>query len=180
VRTELGIIRQRTAKPINVNFFCHQPPWVDPAREARWRKRLEPYYVELGLDPNDPIPASNRAPFNHELCGLVEEFRPEVVSFHFGLPELGLLDRVKATGAKVLSSATTVDEARWLEEHGCDAIIAQGFEAGGHCGLFLSDDILLPIATAPSGSRGVCCCKLSGVTDRPRSQGSGHAESVIG
>ncbi len=72
---------------------------------------------------------------------MVEEFRPEVVSFHFGLPAPDLLDRVKATGAKVVSSATTADEARWLEDHGADAIIAQGYEAGGHRGIFLTDDI---------------------------------------
>jgi len=75
------------------------------------------------------------------MCALVEEFTPEVVSFHFGLPERGLLGRVKATGAKILCSATSVDEARWLESEGCDAIIAQGAEAGGHRGVFLSEDI---------------------------------------
>lgn len=147
VRGELGIIRQQTAKPINVNFFCHTPPTADAAREARWRERLRPYYIELGLDPDAPVPASNRTPFDSELCKLVEEFRPEVVSFHFGLPEQGLLERVRRTGAKILSSATTVEEARWLEEHGCDAIIAQGFEAGGHRGLFLGDDIATQVGT---------------------------------
>jgi nitronate monooxygenase len=141
MRTELGIIRQRTTRPINLNFFCHAPPVANPAREEAWRRRLQSYYVELGLDPNAPVPSANRAPFDSMMCDLVEEFRPEVVSFHFGLPERALLDRVRATGAKVLSSATTVDEARWLEERGCDAIIAQGYEAGGHRGIFLSDDI---------------------------------------
>lgn len=140
-RTELGIIRQRTSRPINVNFFCHQQPKDDPAREAGWKKLLEPYYVELGLDPNAPAPCSARAPFDDEFCAIVEEFRPEVVSFHFGLPDEALLDRVKATDAKVLSSATTADEAVWLEARGCDAIIAQGAEAGGHRGIFLADDV---------------------------------------
>lgn len=140
-RTELGIIRQRTSRPINVNFFCHKQPEQDVAREAAWKKRLEPFYLELGLDPAAPAPRSARAPFDEEFCGLVEEFRPEVVSFHFGLPDAGLLDRVKATGAKVLSSATTADEAVWLERHGCDAIIAQGAEAGGHRGIFLTDNV---------------------------------------
>jgi nitronate monooxygenase len=141
VRTELGIIRQRTARPINVNFFCHRPPQADLARMAAWKQRLEPYYVELGLDPKAPTPEATRAPFNDAMCALVEEFTPEVVSFHFGLPERGLLGRVKATGAKILCSATSVDEARWLEREGCDAIIAQGAEAGGHRGVFLSEDI---------------------------------------
>jgi len=147
LRTELGIIRQRTSRPINVNFFCHAPPEPDAAREAGWRRRLESYYVELGLDPRAPVPASNRMPFDVASCDLVEEFRPEVVSFHFGLPEKGLLARVKATGAKVISSATTVDEARWLEDAGCDAIIAQGFEAGGHRGIFLGEDISTQVGT---------------------------------
>jgi len=140
-RTELGIIRQRTSKPINVNFFCHKQPEDDLAREAAWKQRLAPYYLELGLDPTAPAPRSARAPFDETFCDIVEEFRPEVVSFHFGLPDAALLDRVKATGAKVLSSATTADEAVWLEARGCDAIIAQGAEAGGHRGIFLTDDV---------------------------------------
>ena len=115
-RTQLGLIRQRTDRPINVNFFCHRPPAPDPGREAAWKARLAPYYRELGLDPAAPTPAGHRAPFDAAFCALVEELRPEVVSFHFGLPDAPLLDRVRATGAKVVSSATTVDEAVWLEE----------------------------------------------------------------
>ncbi|MGJ4857572.1 NAD(P)H-dependent flavin oxidoreductase [Labrys sp. La1] len=147
VRTELGIIRQQTTKPISVNFFSHTAPEPDQAREAGWRKRLEPYYRETGIDPAAPIPSSNRAPFDDTFCTIVEEFKPKIVSFHFGLPEKSLLDRVRATGAKILSSATTVDEARWLEDRGCDAIIAQGSEAGGHRGIFLTDDIATQIGT---------------------------------
>jgi nitronate monooxygenase len=124
-----------------VNFFCHQPPEADEARDRRWKDLLQPYYRELGADFDAPTPVTNRAPFNEDACQVVEAFRPEVVSFHFGLPEKSLLDRVKATGAKVLSSATTVEEAIWLEQHGCDAIIAMGLEAGGHRGMFLSDDL---------------------------------------
>lgn len=146
-RNELGIIRQRTARPINLNFFCHQPPTPDPDREAAWRRRLAGYYVELGLDPEGPVPSSGRAPFDSAFCELVEEFKPDVVSFHFGLPEAGLLDRVRATGARIISSATTVEEAQWLEAQGCDAIIAQGFEAGGHRGMFLTTDIATQIGT---------------------------------
>jgi len=141
MRNELGIIRQRTSRPINLNFYCHQPPQADPARENAWKQRLESYYIELGLDPQAPIPAAARAPFDSTMCDLVEEFTPEIVSFHFGLPERALLDRVRATGAKIISSATTVDEARWLADQGCDAIIAQGYEAGGHRGVFLTNDI---------------------------------------
>jgi len=147
IRAELGVIRQRTDRPFNVNFFSHTPPAFDPAREARWREKLRPYYVELGLDPDMDAPASNRTPFDAALCALVEEVRPAVVSFHFGLPEKALLDRVKATGAKIVSSATTVAEAVWLESQGCDAIVAQGAEAGGHRGNFLSDDMATQVGT---------------------------------
>ena len=140
-RAEIGYIRQHTTKPINVNFFCHTPPQPDSDCDTRWKERLAEYYVEFGLDPSASAPAVNRAPFDEAMCEVVEEHKPEVVSFHYGLPEQALLDRVKASGCLVLSSATTVEEARWLEDHGCDAIIAQGFEAGGHRGMFLTDDI---------------------------------------
>jgi nitronate monooxygenase len=147
LREALRTIRQGSTRPLNVNFFCHQPPAPDPERDRQWKHLLEPYYRELGADFDAPTPVSNRAPFNNAACEVVEEFRPEVVSFHFGLPEKSLLDRVKATGAKVLSSATTVEEALWLEQHGCDAIIAMGYEAGGHRGMFLSDDLSSQIGT---------------------------------
>ncbi|WPN95796.1 nitronate monooxygenase [Pseudomonas sp. MUP55] len=141
LREALTVIRQASTGPLNVNFFCHQPPEADEERDRRWKTLLEPYYRELGADFDAPTPVSNRAPFNEAACEVVETLRPEVVSFHFGLPEQSLLDRVKATGAKVLSSATTVEEAIWLEAHGCDAVIAMGIEAGGHRGMFLSDDL---------------------------------------
>jgi nitronate monooxygenase len=140
-QAEIGIIRQRTTKPLNLNFFCHSPPNPDPDRDAAWKERLAAYYTELGLDASTSAPAVVRTPFDEEMCEIVEEHKPEVVSFHFGLPDQGLLSRVKASGCLVLSSATTVEEARWLEDHGCDAIIAQGYEAGGHRGMFLTDDI---------------------------------------
>ncbi|MDN3918754.1 NAD(P)H-dependent flavin oxidoreductase [Roseateles violae] len=146
-REQLRLIRAGTRKPINLNFFCHRPPPPDAAREAAWRERLSGYYLELGADPQAPVPASNRQPFDADSAALIEECRPEVVSFHFGLPEPVLLDRVKASGAKLIASATTVAEARWLEAQGIDAIIAQGFEAGGHRGLFLDDDLATQVGT---------------------------------
>lgn len=146
-RTEIERIRQRTARPFNLNFFCHDNPADDPQREQGWRQRLAPYYVEAGLDPAAPVPASTRAPFDDAWCELVEDLRPAVVSFHFGLPAERLLTRVRDTGARIVSSATTVAEARWLDERGCDAIIAQGYEAGGHRGMFLSDDIACQVGT---------------------------------
>lgn len=139
-RTQMGIIRQQTARPVNVNFFCHRPPQPDAAREAAWRRRLGAYYAEFGIDPATVPTGPGRAPFDAAFCDLVVELRPEVVSFHFGLPEKTLLGRVRETGARIVSSATTVEEARWLEGEGCDAIIAQGYEAGGHRGMFLTED----------------------------------------
>jgi nitronate monooxygenase len=147
LREELKAIRQHSQRPFNINYFCHQTPAADEQRARDWKHLLEPYYRELGIDFDAPTPVSNRAPFDSAACDVLEEFRPEVVSFHFGLPEKSLLDRVKATGAKILSSATTVEEAVWLEQHGCDAIIAMGYEAGGHRGMFLSDDLSSQVGT---------------------------------
>lgn len=141
LRRDLAAIRERIAGPINVNFFCHAPPEPDAEREAAWREVLAPYYAEFGLNPAAVVAGPARTPFNHGLADVLAELPPAIVSFHFGLPAPDLLERVRATGAKVLSSATTVDEARWLDAQGVDAIVAQGLEAGGHRGHFLSDDL---------------------------------------
>ena len=146
-RDALSLIRSRTSKPFNVNFFCHTPPHPEPEREEKWRERLAPYYAEFGLDLKAALGAPSRKPFDAELCEVIEELKPPVVSFHFGLPPKPLLDRVKATRARVIASATTVAEARWLEERGCDAIVAMGAEAGGHRGNFLSMDSARQIGT---------------------------------
>jgi nitronate monooxygenase len=140
-REQINVIRQQTSRPFGLNFFCHTPVEADPKKEAAWRERLAPYYRELGLDPSAPVVAANRAPFDAAMCALVEEMKPPVVSFHFGLPQDALLKRVKAAGCVVLSSATTVKEAVWLEERGADVVIAQGAEAGGHRGMFLTQDV---------------------------------------
>ena len=147
LRDQYAKFLARTKKPVNVNFFCHTPPVPNNAREHAWRERLKPYYQELGIDPGAPVPSSNRAPFDAAFCEVIEEIKPEVVSFHFGLPESALLKRVKAAGCVVISSATTTAEARWLEEHGADAVIAQGYEAGGHRGMFLTEDLASQVGT---------------------------------
>jgi nitronate monooxygenase len=147
MRRELEAIRAQTGKPFNVNFFCHAPPVPDAGREAAWRAALAPYYRQFGIDP-DTIPAGpGRLPFSDEAADVLSDYKPAVVSFHFGLPSAELLARVKAWGATVLSSATTVEEGRWLEAHGADVIIAQGLEAGGHRGIFLSDDLTTQVGT---------------------------------
>ncbi len=146
-REQVKIVRQRVSAPVNLNFFCHEAVDADPVREKIWRQRLAHYYREHGLDPSAEINAANRAPFDDTFCEVVEELKPEIVSFHFGLPEPRLLERVKATGACVMSSATIVREAVWLEERGADIVIAQGAEAGGHRGMFLTENIAEQIGT---------------------------------
>jgi nitronate monooxygenase len=147
MRKELAATKAGTSKPYNVNFFCHAPPVSSTQREAAWRTALSPYYKEYGVDAG-AIPAGpGRAPFSAEAADVLEEFKPRIVSFHFGLPSAELLARVKSWGSKILSSATTVDEARWLEARGVDAIIAQGAEAGGHRGIFLSEDLSTQLGT---------------------------------
>jgi nitronate monooxygenase len=147
LRDQFAKLRARTDKPVNVNFFCHTPPTLNNAREASWRDRLAPYYRELGIDPAAPVPSSNRAPFDAAFCELIEEIKPPVVSFHYGLPAADLLARVKAVGCRVMCSATTPAEAVALERAGVDAVIAQGTEAGGHRGTFLTEDIAAQIGT---------------------------------
>lgn len=144
---ELDFIKEQTNKPFNVNFFCHLPPVQDAAREAAWRAALAPYYKEFGIDPAGIPAGPGRAPFSAEFADVLEAYRPSVVSFHFGLPPADLLARVKKWGSKIFSSATTVAEALWLEAHGVDAVIAQGLEAGGHRGIFLSEDLSTQVGT---------------------------------
>ncbi|MES2818343.1 MAG: nitronate monooxygenase [Pseudomonadota bacterium] len=141
LRAELNSLRAGTDRPYNLNFFCHTPPPADAAREAGWRVALAPYYQELGLDPAAIPQGPGRAPFSPEAAALLSEFQPRVVSFHFGLPSVELLAQVRGWGAKVIASATTLAEGLWLQERGVDAVIAQGLEAGGHRGHFLSHDL---------------------------------------
>ena len=147
MRSELAAIRAGTGKPYNVNFFCPTPPRPSAEREAIWRAALAPYYREFGIDAAGIPTGPGRHPFSAEAADLLAEFRPPVLSFHFGLPPQALLAQVRGWGAKVLASATTVDEALWLEAHGVDAVIAQGLEAGGHRGHFLSHDLTAQLGT---------------------------------
>jgi nitronate monooxygenase len=147
MRAELDAIVAGTTRPFNVNFFCHTSPVPDAERESAWHDVLRPYYDELGIDLGSVSPDPGRASFSHDAIDVLSDIEPAVVSFHFGLPPSDLLQRVRSWGATILASATTVDEARWLEARGVDAIIAQGLEAGGHRGLFLSDDLTTQVGT---------------------------------
>ena len=148
VRREWDAFRHATSsRSVSFNFFCHAPPDVDSARLDAWRWRLAAYYAELGVETDRGGPSMARTSFDEALTEVVEELAPPVVSFHFGLPAEVLVARVRATGTKVMSTATTVAEARWLVDHGCDAVIAQGIEAGGHRGMFLTDDLATQVGT---------------------------------
>lgn len=147
LQTQLSALCEATARPYNVNFFCHTPPAPDTSREAAWQDLLQPYGEALGLGATPPASGPGRVPFNHEAADVLASFRPAVVSFHFGLPAPDLVQRVKRWGSLIFSSATTVDEALWLQAHGADAIIAQGLEAGGHRGMFLTEDLSTQMGT---------------------------------
>ena len=141
LRAELQAMQAGTKRPYNVNFFCHTPPVVDAARQQGWMDALAPYHQEFGIDPTSLPIGPGRVPFDLAAAALLVEFKPLVVSFHFGLPTPELLAAVKSWGATVMSTGTTLAEAQWLEAHGADVIIAQGLEAGGHRGMFLSEDL---------------------------------------
>lgn len=147
LKAELQILREQANGPWNVNFFCHTPPEPDPVKELQWRETLRPFYDEAGIDLASVPAGAGRVPFSHAVADVVEPFRPPVISFHFGLPAPDLLARVKSWGSQVLSSATTVQEALWLEAQGVDAVIAQGLEAGGHRGMFLTHELGTQLGT---------------------------------
>ena len=147
LHSELSVLREQTSRAYNVNFFCHAVPAADAAREAAWRAALAPYYAEFGLDLAGVPAGAGRVPFGEDFADVLQDFKPAVVSFHFGLPSAALMARVRGWGSTIMSSATTVQEAIWLEAHGADAIIAQGFEAGGHRGMFLSGDVSTQLGT---------------------------------
>lgn len=145
--TALTHIRTQTTKPINVNFFCHHEPEPQAAKQAAWLNQLAPYFSELGVNSDSQTVGAQRAPYTSTQAEVLAKFKPEVVSFHFGLPNEDLLLEIKSWGSKIISTATTVEEALWLEARGADAIIAQGLEAGGHRGHFLSDDLTEQLGT---------------------------------
>lgn len=145
--TQIQKVKVGTDNPYNLNFFCHQMPAYDEKQHQVWQASLKPHFEALNIECQPRPNSANRTPFNHDMADAIEVFKPEFISFHFGLPDKTLLDRVKSWGTKVVSSATTLAEALWLEEHGVDGIIAQGLEAGGHRGMFLSNDISTQVSS---------------------------------
>lgn len=134
MRSAVGAIRGGTNRPFNLNFFVDDAPVTDDAVLQRTHDRLRPWYLAHGLgEPPDHLPNLPPA-FDAARLALLLEIRPAVASFHFGIPEAGMVRALKAAGIVLVSTATTVAEARLLETAGVDAIIAQGWEAGGHRG----------------------------------------------
>ena len=145
LRGELSILTQQARGPVNINFFCHRPPSEQAAREQAFRAALAPYYEELGVAPAGGGPT--RLPFGREFLAVLAEFKPRVLSFHFGLPPEELLREVRGLGATIIGCATTLEEVQWLAERGVHVIVAQGLEAGGHRGMFLSEDLTTQVGT---------------------------------
>lgn len=141
IEAEIHHIRAQTPQAFNVNFFAHREQPYTAEMQRKWFAVLKPYYEQWGLSASDIVNSGGRKPFNQETADLIADLKVPVVSFHFGLPADNLLRQVRASGAKIISSATTLAEAKWLQAKGVDAIIAQGLEAGGHRGMFLSHDI---------------------------------------
>lgn len=132
--------RGRTPRPFNVNLFVHAPPRPDPEREAAWREALRPAFAEQGAAP----PLALRTIYasfaeDDAMLALLVETRPSVVSFHFGLPGADRIAALKRVGCRLLASVTSLAEARAAERAGIDALVAQGYEAGGHRGVFDPD-----------------------------------------
>ena len=143
---EAGRIKSLTNHSFNLNFFCHAPPNVTAEHDQAWRSKLAPYYAEFDIEPGASAGGARR-PFDEETCDAVLAIGPRVVSFHFGMPKPELVQRLKAAGMVLMSSATTSTEARRLVDLGADVIVAQGLEAGGHRGMFLTSDISAQVGT---------------------------------
>jgi nitronate monooxygenase len=170
IRAGAAEFRSRSNKPLNFNFFCHTVAPADQAKDRAWLARIAPYFAELGVEPPKLPLTGGHPPFGEAECAAIEELRPEIVSFHFGLPPGPLLARIRTTGSKIVSSATSLREALWLAEFGVDAIIAQGSEAGGHRAMFLETDVATQAGTfalvrAIAGSVQVPVIAAGGIAD---------------
>lgn len=130
-------LRAATNGAYNLNFFVHKEPAQDEKRAETTRRALQAYYDEFALG-EVPAAVPSRPSFDQAQLDAVIAAAPPIVSFHYGIPGPDVIQTVKNLGAKILSTATTVHEAKILEDGGCDAVIAQGFEAGGHRGTFAS------------------------------------------
>jgi nitronate monooxygenase len=132
-------IRSLTNRSYMLSFFCHAAPGDTSAQEKAWMEKLAPYYKEFGVAQAPPT-GTARNPFDERYCEAVLKIAPKIAHFHFGMPKPALVKRLKDAGIVVMATGTTVAECRQVVDEGADAVCAQGFEAGGHRGLFLAED----------------------------------------
>jgi nitronate monooxygenase len=149
-RAMIRAVRTATGCPFNVNVFCHRPAVADANREAAWLNRLAPVFARHGAEPPRQLREIYRSFVADDamLAVLLEE-RPKVVSFHFGLPSRERIDALHAAGIVLLATATNLEEGHAVAAAGIEAVVAQGYEAGGHRGVFdpdLPDDRLGTLA----------------------------------
>ncbi len=129
--------RERTERPFNVNLFVHAPPMPDPVREAAWSEALRPAFAAFEAQPPDTLRTIYRSFAQDDaMLALLVEVKPAVVSFHFGLPDGTRIAALKQAGCLLLASVTSLAEAQAAERAGIDMLVAQGYEAGGHRGVF--------------------------------------------
>lgn len=132
--------RVLTDGPFNVNVFCHQPAQADPAREAAWLSHLAPAFARFeAVPPTSLCEIYTSFVVDDAMQKMLIAARPAVVSFHFGLPSADVIRALQEAGSVVIGSATSIAEARVLQDAGLQAVIAQGWEAGGHRGVFDPD-----------------------------------------
>jgi nitronate monooxygenase len=133
----LDATRKLTDRFFHVNVFCHQPARANAAVESAWLERLRPEFEEFGTEPPAMLCELYKSfVLDEAMLELLLAQRPAVVSFHFGLPSAAKLRQLRDAGILLMASATNLHEARTIAEAGIDALIAQGYEAGGHRGLF--------------------------------------------
>ena len=139
-RAMIAAVEAQTNRAFNVNLFVHADPTPDAAREAAWLEALRPLFAQFGAQPPEHLRALYRSFANDDdMLALLIQTSPAVVSFHFGLPDAARISALKQAGITLLSTATTLDEALAARSAGVDAVVAQGYEAGGHRGMFDPD-----------------------------------------
>lgn len=178
-RATIDAIRDRTDRPFNINLFCHQPAIADPAKEARWIERLRPAFAAFGIKPPAALTEIYRSFVDdEEMFDLMLRERPPVLSFHFGLPPAEWVKAFRDAGITMLATATDIAEAQAAEAVGVHAIVAQGWEAGGHRGVFDPDGLDRRLGTEPLTKALIAATRLPIVAAGGIMNGAGIAAAL--